>query len=191
MNLIHSHPFVLLQSQTVQHDFTLDRSCDLKLLLVPVGFEGPYYPGQEFTLSLDIYIDGILAFSLGANPGEEIGYSYLTRVVINLGPVSASSTIRVEMRTTYDTGESGYTMQLQYWAVDAMNALNVSPVDRVPGSPLDELHRVRSFLAGKTAQALETGVITVFDDDGETPLFYLTPSESDGILTVTPTEPGV
>lgn len=49
-----------------------------------------------------------------------------------------------------------------------------------------EVHLIKAILANKKTKVLATGVTTVYDDDGETPLLTLTPSETAGVLTITP-----
>jgi hypothetical protein len=52
---------------------------------------------------------------------------------------------------------------------------------------LDEVHLAKAALLNARTHTIDTGVDQVMDDDGITALRTLTPSESNGIITVTPT----
>lgn len=52
---------------------------------------------------------------------------------------------------------------------------------------LDEVHLAKAALANLRTHEVATGVNVIHDDDGETPLRTLTPSEEDGTVTLTPT----
>lgn len=52
-----------------------------------------------------------------------------------------------------------------------------------------ELHEFKARWRNKREQDIATGVITIYDDDGVTPLWTETPSEADGTLTITPAGP--
>ena len=51
----------------------------------------------------------------------------------------------------------------------------------------DELHLAKAALANKREHTIATGVDVIKDDDGSTTIRTLTPSEADGVITVTPT----
>ncbi|MHC4445646.1 MAG: hypothetical protein ACYTBZ_01540 [Planctomycetota bacterium] len=51
---------------------------------------------------------------------------------------------------------------------------------------LDEIHLAKAALANKREHTIDTGVDAIKDDDGTTTLRTLTPSESNGVVTVTP-----
>lgn len=55
-------------------------------------------------------------------------------------------------------------------------------VARFPG----EIHRIKARVSNKTEFTVETGVLEVYDDDGATSLFTLTPSEANGVRTLQP-----
>jgi len=63
--------------------------------------------------------------------------------------------------------------------------------DQPGGVNADELHLVKAILCNKRTQNVATGVVTVYDDDGTTPVCTLTPSgDADaGEITVTPAYP--
>jgi len=50
----------------------------------------------------------------------------------------------------------------------------------------DELHLAKAALANKREHTVATGVDLIKDDDGSTTIRTLTPSETDGVITVTP-----
>ena len=50
----------------------------------------------------------------------------------------------------------------------------------------DELHLAKAALANKREHTIATGVDVIKDDDGTTTIRTLTPSEADGVITVTP-----
>lgn len=45
---------------------------------------------------------------------------------------------------------------------------------------------IRLRMSGKSDYNMATGVLTVYDDDGTTPLFTMTPTVTAGVRTVTP-----
>ncbi len=49
-----------------------------------------------------------------------------------------------------------------------------------------ELHTAKAALCNVREHTIETGVDAIMDDDGETELLTLTPSEADGVITVEP-----
>ena len=50
----------------------------------------------------------------------------------------------------------------------------------------DELHLAKAALANKREHTIATGVDVIKDDDDSTTIRTLTPSEADGVITVTP-----
>ena len=50
----------------------------------------------------------------------------------------------------------------------------------------DELHLAKAALANKREHTVATGVDVIKDDDDSTTIRTLTPSEADGVITVTP-----
>lgn len=50
---------------------------------------------------------------------------------------------------------------------------------------LDEVHLAKAALANARAHTIDTGVDEIKDDDGETTLRTLTPTEENGVVTVT------
>ena len=50
----------------------------------------------------------------------------------------------------------------------------------------DEVHLAKAALVNARTHTIDTGVDVIKDDDGATTLRTLTPSESDGVVTVTP-----
>jgi len=50
----------------------------------------------------------------------------------------------------------------------------------------DELHLVKAALVNQREHTIDTGVNVIKDDDGVTTLRTLTPDESDGVVTITP-----
>jgi len=50
----------------------------------------------------------------------------------------------------------------------------------------EELHLVKAALVNKREHAIDTGVDVIKDDNGSTTLRTLTPSEDNGVITVTP-----
>jgi len=51
---------------------------------------------------------------------------------------------------------------------------------------LDEVHLAKAALANARTHTIDTGVDEIKDDDGETTLRTLTPSEDNGVVKVTP-----
>lgn len=52
-----------------------------------------------------------------------------------------------------------------------------------------EVHLLKACLCNKRTVNVATGVETVYDDDGTTPILVLTPTETGGVVTITPTTP--
>lgn len=50
----------------------------------------------------------------------------------------------------------------------------------------DEVHLAKAALANARSHVIDTGVDEIKDDDGQTTLRTMTPSESNGVVTVTP-----
>ena len=50
----------------------------------------------------------------------------------------------------------------------------------------DELHLAKAALANKREHTIASGLDVIKDDDGSTTIRTLTPSEADGVITVTP-----
>ncbi len=51
-----------------------------------------------------------------------------------------------------------------------------------------EVHLLKALTCNKRTYVVATGVLTVYDDDGTSPLLVLTPTESGGVVTRTPTK---
>lgn len=51
---------------------------------------------------------------------------------------------------------------------------------------LDEVHYAKAALVNKRTHTIDTGVDVIKDDDGTTTLRTMTPTESGGVVTVTP-----
>jgi len=49
-----------------------------------------------------------------------------------------------------------------------------------------EMHLLKAMLANLIEHDIETGVDTYYDDDGVTPVRIMTPTEEDGVVTLTP-----
>lgn len=135
-----------------------------------------------------VYIDGIKCVSF------PIAWTYMVqsgvtnydtyRIRTRVGPVMDGAVVTVRVASSEILNVEG---TVRIWDMSVMSQLNEAmPDDRTANSPLDDLRRCRAFLANKTIQTLDTGVIVVKDNDNATTLFTLTPSESGGDLTVTP-----
>ena len=59
-----------------------------------------------------------------------------------------------------------------------------APIRSLDGQDLKRL--TKAALANKREHTIDTGVDVIKDDDGTTTLRTLTPSESNGVVTVTP-----
>ena len=58
---------------------------------------------------------------------------------------------------------------------------------RIHTALADEVHLTKAALANLREHTVATGVDVIKDDDGSTTIRTLTPSEADGVITVTPT----
>jgi len=102
---------------------------------------------------------------------------------LRLGPVASGTVVAIEGRQLGADCE-GY---VQLWAVDPMNALNrAMPPEKVAGSVLDDVRLARAALVNRRTHDVPTAVNTIYDNDGATELVTLTPDESNGVVTITP-----
>lgn len=103
---------------------------------------------------------------------------------VPLGPVAGGSEFGVELLHVPSQVVSG---AVRLWAVDAINAMNVAmPESKATGSVLAELHLAKAALVNRRTHDVPTGVNVIRDDDGETVLVTLTPSENGGVVTIMP-----
>ena len=91
-----------------------------------------------------------------------------------------NGTYRVSLAAA-DLDTEGEAM-VKVTATGAVNQYVPVQVVRFP----DEVHLAKAALANARTHTVETGVDVIKDDDGETTLRTLTPSEQDGVVTVTP-----
>jgi len=93
----------------------------------------------------------------------------------------------IEVRVRGLAADTAVDIAARLYAVDVINGMDVPmPADRTAASPLDELHLAKSALVNMRRHTVATGVDVILDDDGQTELVTLTPSEQDGVITVTP-----
>ncbi len=85
-----------------------------------------------------------------------------------------------------DPDNGDYNIQLGSPARGAgVSNIDLGALQRDEGG-LDELHLAKALLLNKREHTVATGVLKVFDDDGVTELVTITPSESGGVVTITP-----
>jgi len=130
---------------------------------------------------MEVFIDGALG------PKSQRSDASATAMVLYVSNLPIKSGEQVVIEVTGLAGDTSANIASEIFAIDALNALDVSrPSSPVAGSPLDDLHRSRARLANKVTETVDTRVLSVKDDDGETELFNLVPSESDGVITLAP-----
>jgi hypothetical protein len=90
-----------------------------------------------------------------------------------------SGTYRISLAVA-DLSALGHAM-LKVTALGAANQYVPMQVVRL----LDEMHLAKAALVNGRRHTIDTGVDTILDDDGASPLRTLTPSEADGVVSVT------
>ena len=171
------------ESPVTLGNFTTDRNIDL---LVDVNFLTFGMAGAYMDLS--VYVDGSRfvpwpASTFDTSNTATVNYTRF-RCRTRVGPVVGGETVTVIAQCYEMIAATGIVTLFDLGVMSQLN--QAMPDDRAAGSPLDDLRRCRAFLANKTIQTLDSGVIVVKDNDNATTLFTLTPGESGGDLTVTP-----
>jgi hypothetical protein len=144
-------------------------------LFVVVLDEADYAtPKSGLTLSVEIVKAGATSFAAVAGSSAEVGTTGTYRIALAAGGLDT-------------LGEA--MLRISAWgAVTQFVPLLVvgyDPYDAA-GLGLSELHLAKAALANKRTHAVETGVNAIKDDDGETTLLTLTPSEAGGVVMITP-----
>jgi len=164
-----------ISSQTTVHTYTAARSflCNARVKLT----------GLDLSLGVRT-MELFIGEALGPRSQRSDSAS---AVVLHVSNVPVKSGEQVIIKVTGIGGDTAVDVASEIFAIDTLNALDVPrPVGPVAGSPLDDLHRSRARLANKVTETVDTRVLSVKDDDGETELFNLAPSESDGVITLAP-----
>lgn len=131
---------------------------------------------------LSIYIDGYEGGSTSAINTSE------TKVWLRLGTIPVKSGEQVEVKVNGIASDTGVDIESEIFGSDARSSLDAArPTSPVPGSPIEDLHRCRARMANKVTETIDTRELSVKDDDGVTELYKLTPSESGGVISITPT----
>lgn len=109
-----------------------------------------------------------------------------TKGWVRIGQIPIQSGEQIEVKVTGVSSDTSVTISSRIFGVDALSSLDVArPSSPVAGSPIDDAHRCRARLANNVTEVVDTRVLSVKDDDGTTELFSLTPSESNGVITLT------
>ncbi len=103
-------------------------------------------------------------------------YAAVTGVVEEIG----SGTYRISLAAG-DLDTLGQAM-LKITATGALNQYIPLQVVRF----LDEMHLAKAALVNARSHVIDTGVDTIKDDDGSTVLRTITPSESNGVISILP-----
>jgi len=138
---------------------------------------------EDRPLDLRVTLDG-LTVQNWPREAAEISPGVTTGIFrLRLGPVAAGTAVAIQGRQAGADCE-GY---VRLWAMDPMNALNAAmPAVKAAGSVLDDVRLARAALVNKRTHDVPTAVNTIFDNDGVTTLVTLTPDESHGVVTITP-----
>lgn len=129
---------------------------------------------------MEVFIDGqVGGVTNSVNTTTTKGWVRITQIPVQSGE-------QIEVKLTGVAGDTSVTISSGIFGVDALSSLDVArPGSPVAGSPIDDAHRCRARLANNVTEVVDTRVLSVKDDDGTTELFSLTPSESNGVITLT------
>jgi hypothetical protein len=131
-------------------------------------------PKSGLTLSVEIVKAGGTAFAAIAGSSSEIGATGTYKIALAVGDLDTPGPAMLRISAT------GAVAQFV-----PLTVVGYDPFDAA-GLGLSELHLAKATLANKRTHSVETGVNVIKDDDGATTLLTLTPSEADGVVTVTP-----
>ncbi len=134
-------------------------------------------PRTGLTVTATILKAGSSAFAAIAGSVAEVGATGVYRVGLAAADLDTAGPAMLSLSAA---GAVTQYLRLEVVALDLF-----APPD-AESLGLGELHLVKAVLANKRTHRIETGVNTVYDDDGETPLLTLTPDERDGVVTITP-----
>ena len=130
---------------------------------------------------LSVYIDGHEGASTNAINTTN------TKAWLRLGTIPVKSGEQVEVKINGISSDTAVDIESEIFGLDALSSLDAArPTSPVPGSPIDDLHRCRARMANKVTETIDTRELSVKDDDGVTELYKLTPSESGGVISITP-----
>jgi hypothetical protein len=130
---------------------------------------------------MSIYIDGDEGATTNAINTSS------TKAWLRLETIPIKSGEQVEVKINGLTSDTAVDIESEIFGVDALSSLDVvRPTSPLPGSPIDDLHRCRARMANKVTETIDTRELSVKDDDGVTELYKLTPSESGGVISITP-----
>lgn len=142
---------------------------------VPTGFDAPlvssanrpYYKSAATLAAGDVKVikDGAAPLNIAALP-TEIGSTGVYRFVLSASEMNGTTITVVGVDA----------------AGNEWDPLTVTMYT----APADELHLTKAALANKREHTVATGVDVIKEDDGGATLRTLTPSEADGVITVTP-----
>ena len=138
-------------------------------------------PASNLVRKMQVFVDGAYG------PKNQLGDSAATAIALYVSNLPVKSGEQVVIKITGQAPDTSVDIDSEMFAVDALNALDVArPSSPVAGSPVQDMHRSRARLANKVTETVSTRELSVKEDDGETELFKLTPSETGGVISLTP-----
>ena len=138
-------------------------------------------PSSNLSRKMQVFVDG------ADGPKNSLSNGNASAMALYVSNLPVKSGEQVVIKVTGTGVDTAVDIESEMFATDALNALDVArPASPVAGSPIEDLHRSRARLANKLTETIDTRTLSIKDDDGTTELFSLTPSESDGVITLTP-----
>jgi hypothetical protein len=136
------------------------------------GPEAALWDSTNGTIRSGSGVAECLTPALGDGDGRPCQYT------LAIGILDGSTTpITLRIRATSGvSGDNHASGEVTLWATDIAGE----------GINADDIKLIKQALVGKRTHAVETGINTVYDDDGTTPLVTLTPSEQEGVVTIDP-----
>jgi hypothetical protein len=154
-----------------------------------VDVHAPTLSGNGDTeFSIDVKLDGV-----ECNPWPEGSATWGTNqnahYRLPIGPVPSGTQVVISVHSS-DSDDTSEDVTGTLYDVSPLAWLSAQamPGSKTAGSIADELHRAKAVLANARTHVVETGVNTIKENDGVTDLLTLTPTETDGIVSVTPSE---
>jgi hypothetical protein len=165
-----------ISSELTVQSFTATRD---SLLVARVKLTGLSQSATGRTIR--VLIDGAMA------PTKSLSDGTATSMVLVSDPLPIKSGEQVDVKVAGAAGDTSVGIDGEIFGVDAHSALDRGrPSSPAAGSLFDDAHRCRARLANKVLETVETRVLEVRDEDGETTMFTLTPAEQDGVITLEP-----
>lgn len=163
------------------HEFaavTIPQDCDVTIALVLSGLSGT---GSR---NLRVFLDG----GRVCDPVWDLAPSTnLSSIVYRRDVRCVEAGQELLVRVDGVSGDTNASVSLKLWATDAMSALNVAmPSSKTAGSVVEAVQLAKAALVNRRTHVVEEGTGAIWDNDGDTVLVTLTPSEANGVIEITP-----